>query len=551
MVAELSLITGYPLRRAFALLLLVLSSMSFCDAQGNTPHILLIAADDLAYTDISSYGGEIDTPHLDELATNGIRFTQFHTAPYCAVTRAMVLTGNNNHVAGMGSQDLSTTVKGYEGQLSNRVVTIPQLLKTKGYSTFMAGKWHLGTSKEANPHEKGFDHSFVMLEGAANHYNDVGVLREPAISPYTEDGQPVHWPEGKYSTDHYTDQLLQHITQAHKRSKPFFGFAAYTSPHWPLQVDEKHWKKYSGQYNGGYDSLRVVRFERAKNAGIIDQNTTLPDRHPDVIPWRDLTPEEQKIEARKMELYAGMVDNLDFNIGRLIGKLKELGIYENTLIIFMSDNGAAAEDFVKHPYFEPYIKAHFNNDYENMGQPDSYVSYGKQWAEAGSAPFKYFKGFTTEGGMTAPLIISGYSVNYRDRLEKNFITLMDIAPTIYEIAGIDYPAVYNGHEIKEMKGESLLSLFSDPDSIIHDEDYVFAIEHRGYAMLRKGDWKILNISRPFDPSNFELYRLSSDPGEQENLKDKYPDRYNDLLSEWDRFYKEVGIITPTPSSSEH
>jgi arylsulfatase A-like enzyme len=155
MVAELSLITGYPLRRAFALLLLVLSSMSFCDAQGNTPHILLIAADDLAYTDISSYGGEIDTPHLDELATNGIRFTQFHTAPYCAVTRAMVLTGNNNHVAGMGSQDLSTTVKGYEGQLSNRVVTIPQLLKTKGYSTFMAGKWHLGTSPQANPHEEG------------------------------------------------------------------------------------------------------------------------------------------------------------------------------------------------------------------------------------------------------------------------------------------------------------------------------------------------------------------------------------------------------------
>ena len=515
------------------------------------PNILLIVADDLAYTDMSCYGGEIPTPNLDTLASRGIRFSQFHTAPYCAVTRAMVLTGNNNHVAGMGSQDLRTNVKGYEGHLSNRVVTIPQLLKTKGFSTFMAGKWHLGTQTEDNPHNKGFDKSFVMLEGAANHYNEVGVLREPAISPYTENGQKTDWPKDAYSTDLYTDKLLSYIEQAHSKNSPFFGFAAYTSPHWPLQVDEKHWKKFEGNYKGGYDSLRRTRFKAAVKAGLISKNAQLPDRFPQVPSWDNLSAPEKKIEARKMELYAGMVDNLDYNIGRLITKLKELEIYENTLIIFMSDNGAAAEDFVNHSYFGPYIKQHFNNDYNNMGQPDSYVSYGPQWAEAGSAPFKYFKGYTTEGGMTAPLIITGPQIERYNSLESQFLTLMDIAPTLYDLLEISYPSEYNSHELEALKGASLLPLFKDDAVKIHDENYVFALEHRGYAMLRKGDWKLVNIQSPLDLKNFELYNIKSDPGESVNVRQLHPNEFETLLLEWDVFSKQVGVVTPTPKSGAH
>lgn len=515
------------------------------------PNILLILADDLAYTDMSCYGGEIPTPNLDTLASKGIRFSQFHTAPYCAVTRAMVLTGNNNHVAGMGSQDLRTNVKGYEGHLSNRVVTIPQLLKTKGFSTFMAGKWHLGTETKDNPHNKGFDKSFVMLEGAANHYNEVGVLREPAISPYTENGKTTDWPKDAYSTDLYTDKLLSYIEQAHSKNSPFFGFAAYTSPHWPLQVDEKHWKKFEGNYKGGYDSLRMTRFKAAIKAGLISKNAQLPDRFPQVPSWDNLSAPEKKIEARKMELYAGMVDNLDYNIGRLITKLKELGIYENTLIIFMSDNGAAAEDFVNHSYFGPYIKQHFNNDYDNMGQIDSYVSYGPQWAEAGSAPFKYFKGYTTEGGMTAPLIITGPQIERYNSLESQFLTLMDIAPTLYDLLEISYPSEYNSHEIEALKGASLLPLFKDDAVKIHDENYVFALEHRGYAMLRKGDWKLVNIQSPLDLKNFELYNIKSDPGESVNVRQLHPNEFETLLLEWEVFSKQVGVVTPTPKSGAH
>jgi arylsulfatase len=500
---------------------------------------------------MSCYGGEIQTPNLDALAKRGVRFSQFHTAPYCAVTRAMVLTGNNNHIAGMGSQDLTTEVLGYEGRLSDRVITIPELLKTKNYTSFIAGKWHLGTTPEANPQRQGFDHSFVMLEGAANHYNEVGVLREPPISPYTEDGQKSNWPHKAYSTDFYTEKLLNYISKAHQKEQPFFGFATYTSPHWPLQVDEKHWIKFKGNYNGGYDSLRIARFNRAKKARVISQNSQLPKRHPEVVPWNELNEQEQKTEARKMELYAGMVDNLDYNVGRLINKLKELDIYENTLIIFMSDNGAAAEDFAEHSYFGPYIKKHFNNDYENMGQPDSYVSYGKQWAEAGSAPFKYFKGYTTEGGMTAPLIIAGPQVKEPGRLEHKFLTLMDIAPTIYELAKADYPSPQTNSKIRALRGTSLLPFLENKSTDIHDPDYVFALEHRGYVMLRRGHWKLLNISRSMEPSNFELYNLHLDPGEQNDLKKTYPDLFEELLQEWYAFSEEVGVVSPTPKPSKH
>ncbi|WP_115462512.1 arylsulfatase [Winogradskyella aurantiaca] len=515
------------------------------------PNILLILADDLAFTDMSCFGGEIPTPNLDKIASQGIRFSQFHTAPYCAVTRAMVLTGNNNHVAGMGSQDLRTNVEGYEGHLSNRVVTIPQLLKTKGFSTFMAGKWHLGTQVEDNPHHKGFDKSFVMLEGAANHYNNVGVLREPAISPYTENGQQTEWPKGAYSTDLYTDKLLSYIEQAHSNNSPFFGFAAYTSPHWPLQVDERHWKKFEGNYKGGYDSLRIARFKGAIKAGLISENAQLPARFPEVVSWKNLSTQEKKIEERKMELYAGMVDNLDYNVGRLITKLKELGIYEDTIIMFMSDNGAAAEDFVNHSYFGPYIKQHFDNNYNNMGQPDSYVSYGPQWAEAGSAPFKYFKGYTTEGGMRAPLIISGLQIKRSNSLETQFLTLMDIAPTLYDLLEISYPSEYNSHEIEALKGASLLPLFKDDTIKIHDENYVFALEHRGYTMLRKGDWKLVNIHSPLDFKNFELYNIKSDPGESVNIRRLHPNKFESLMLEWEAFSKEVGVVTPTPKSGAH
>ena len=253
------------IRKNFSLLLLLSLFLSSCSknqkestSEKSRPNILLIVADDLGYADLGSFGGDIDTPNLDELARQGLRFSRFHTAPLCAVTRAMFLSGNNNHIAGMGVQGLNTDVPGYEGHLSDRIVPFPALLQKAGYSTFMAGKWHLGLRPEDNPHQKGFEHSFVLLESSGNHYSSKGIWEENPISPYTEDGLETTWVEGEYSTDVYTDKLISNISQSQKENRPFFSFAAYTSPHWPLQVDEKYWKKYEGRYNDGYEALKAL-----------------------------------------------------------------------------------------------------------------------------------------------------------------------------------------------------------------------------------------------------------------------------------------------------
>jgi arylsulfatase A-like enzyme len=514
------------------------------------PNILLIVADDLGYADLGSFGGDIDTPNLDELAKHGIRFSRFHASPLCATSRAMFLTGNDNHIAGMGIQGRIEGVPGYEGYLSDRIITIPQLLQTKGYHTYMAGKWHLGAEPEHQPGQKGFEKYFITPEGGANHYNNFGILPQAPISKYYENGTEAEWPDGVYSTDFYTDKLIEYIRSNAKDSKPFFTFAAYTSPHWPLQVDEKYWKKYEGRYDAGYEELKQRRFESLKKSGMIPQDAVLPPSHPSVRAWDSLSSEEQKKEARKMELYAGMVDNLDYNIGRLISYLKEIGEYENTLIVFMADNGAAAEDFYYEDGFKELIRENHTDAYEDMGKPNSFISYGKQWAEAGSSPFKYYKGFTTEGGLNVPMIISGPGVANEGHINDSFLTLLDLAPTFYELAELSYPEEWNGKPIKPLLGASLLPILMGEKQEIHGQDYVFGMEHNGYAMLRKGNWKILNVNRPFQIENFALYDLQTDLAEQIDLREQHPEKYLEMLVEWEKFTERVGVILPVPTAKK-
>ena len=530
------------------LLCIGFTALSQAQSAKKPPNILLLVADDLGYADIGCYGGDVETPNLDQLASTGVRFSRFHTSPLCAPTRAMLLSGNDNHIAGMGSQSLETDEFGYEGHLTDRIVTIPQLLRTAGYNTYMAGKWHLGMQRENNPHEKGFDRSFVNLRGAGNHYDDQGIFEETPVSQYTENGEPVHWPKSSYSTDLYTSKLIQYIESDRQSQRPFFAFAAYTSPHWPLQVDESYWKKYEGKYDKGYEKLRAERLASLKKAGMIPAESVLPPLHPRVKPWDSLSVEQKRKESRKMELYAGMVDNLDYNIGRLIDYLKDIGEYENTLIVFMSDNGAAAEDFYHSSRYGPFIQDHFNEEYGRMGKPDSFISYGPQWAEAGSAPFTFYKGYTTEGGMIAPMIISGPGVQRRNEINHGFLTLVDLAPTFYDLAGATYPNRFLGRQIHPLKGESLLPFLRGTTGRIHGEDYVFALEHSNYAMLRKGKWKITNITRPFDKANFKLYDMTSDLTETHDLKGVEPDIFDEMLVHWELFSEEIRMQVPTPAA---
>jgi arylsulfatase A-like enzyme len=507
------------------------------------PNLLLIVADDLGYADLGAYGGDIRTPNIDALAAGGLLFTGFHTAASCAPTRAMLLSGNNNHVAGMGQQGRARSFPGYENHLSDRIAPLPRLLADAGYHTYTVGKWHLGGDEEHSPKAAGFERSFNLLQGGANHFNATGF--SDGGSTYREDGRLVEWPEGRYSTELYTDRLIEFIDSADD-DRPFFAFAAYTSPHWPLQVPEDELDRYKGRYDAGYDVLREQRFISLKRAGIIPASSTLPPRNAAVKTWDDLTPDEQRIEARKMELYAAMVENLDQHVGRLIEHLKQRGLYDNTLVVFMSDNGAAGEDFYA---TRQYVSDHYDNRYDNMGLPTSFVSYGPQWAEAGSAPFSRYKGYTREGGITAPMIVRGPGVDRTDLRTAAYVTVMDIAPTFIELGRATYPA---DGSVRPMLGESLSALMAGRRDVVHDDSYVTIFLQGARAYVRQGRWKISNLGEPFDwdtgadalfdESTFELFDVIADPGESTNLAEKEPERFAEMLRLWRERRAALGIL---------
>ena len=529
-------------KRQALLVLVLLGAFNPTTWAQERPNILLIIADDLGYGDLGVYGGDIRTPNIDALADTGQLFTQFHTAPTCAVTRAMLLSGNNNHVAGLAVQGsyagpVIPGLAGYENVLSDRVALLPQLLQDVGYRTYLAGKWHLGEVVGHLPRAAGFGRSFVMEFGAGNHFNDVG-MRDGG-SDYWEGDEQVGWPDGGYSTEIYTDKLLEYLETDKDGAEPFFMIAAYTSPHWPLQVPEDELELYAGRYDMGYDALREQRFASLKEAGIIPPDSQLPPRNDEITLWSDLSPEQQRRESRKMELYAAMVENLDGHVGRLVEYLHANDLFDNTLIVFMADNGAAAEDFYYWGPFVDHIRSNHDNSYENMGKPDSWVSYGAQWAEAGSAPFKRFKGFTTEGGMVAPMIVSGPGVNADPRISNVYLAVPDLMQTFLELAGASYP-----DDKAPLIGESAWPYFSGAADRVHDDDYVTVFSQSQRAFVRQGDWKLVSIERPFDERNFTLHNLREDPGEATDLSQSHPEQRAAMIELWRERRREYGIILP-------
>ncbi len=524
-------------------LLFILNPIILFAAEDTRSNILLIVADDLGYADTSVFGSKIRTPAINDIANEGFVFTHFNTGTLCAVTRSMLMTGNNNHVSGMGKQSappFMRMIPGYETHLSDRVAHMPALLQSAGYHTYMAGKWHLGVEEEYSPLAAGFERSFINTTGASNHF--YAGLRSPEPVIYREDGKEVDYPNGRYTTELYTDRLIEFIESGRDDGQPFFAFAAYTSPHWPLQVPDEYLDRYEGQYEQGYDRLRVENFESLKSAGIIPQDSLLPPRNPSVRPWDSLSQEERNRESRKMELYAAMVENLDDNISRLIDYLKAADLYDSTLIVFMSDNGADSTDAYNIGPYVNYLRQNYNNDLDNMGTSSSWVSYGRGWAQAGSAPFNRYKGFLTQGGIAAQLMIKGPQISARNEINHAYLTVMDLAPTFLEIAGAEYPA---DGSVRPMLGESMLPMLTGATDYVHEDDYVTVQFTIGRGYVREGNWKIVNIDTPFDESKFELFNLESDPGETTNLADQYPERYTRMLELWREKRMEYGIFLPS------
>ncbi len=527
---------------------LVLCSMAVRPAgAGERPNIMLIVIDDMGYSDIGPFGAEIRTPALDRLAASGVKFTDFYVGPACSPTRSMLMSGTDNHVAGMGANAEGLAPNqigqpGYEGYLNDRVVSVASLMKEAGYHTYMAGKWHLGEEPEHDPFRRGFEKSYALIQGGASHFDDEWMMCANYTPTYRENGVRVHVPRGFFSSKFYTDKIIEDI-EGQKDDKPFFAYLAYTAVHDPLHLPDDWLDKYKGSYDAGYDAVRKARLERMKEMDLVPEGTALGSWLEMVPTWDDLDPEQRKMEARRMEIYAAMVENTDFHIGRLLDYLQTSGRVDNTLVIFFSDNGANGMPMHAYPGTdEAWVERNSDNRFENWGRRGSRIAEGMGWAQASVTPFRLFKGFIAEGGIRSPLIVSGPGVKGAGEIETAFSHVMDLAPTFLEIAGATYPDTFEGRKIVSQRGKSILPVLTGKSDSVRVEDEPVGWEMMGWRALRIGQWKITWIDRPFGTSGWQLFDLASDPGETNDLHADNPKQLQRLLKMWDEYEKEVGII---------
>jgi len=514
------------------------------------PNVLLIVADDLGYSDIGAYGSEIATPILDKIAAQSVRFSNFHTMPTCAPTRSILLTGADNHLVGLGAQPGGFTNKqkgrpGYEGYLNARVATLPEVLQTAGYRTYMSGKWHLGHEDERAPHTRGFEETFALMPGGSSHFYDQMPLHPEEPVVYRRNGKVIQTlPQDFYSTKNYTDTLLSWIDRDKESKKPFFAYLAYTAPHDPLQAPQEYIDKYKGVYDEGYEVFRKRRFEGLKEKELISSDQEFPV-WPKLIPrWSDVDQSEKQELLRDMETYAAMVDYLDEQIGRVYNWLETNDAMDNTIIIFTSDNGASGLDSkMFYPSYTDEYDSQFNNDLPNRGLINSFTNLDAGWAVASSALFRDFKGFTTEGGIRTPMFIKPIMETGKN-VCSTFTHVADLMPTILEMSGVSHPSS-NNSELVKMTGKSLIPLLKDPFLDIHKGEGIGFELHGTRAFIKDG-WKILQSPMPLGNGQWELYNLNEDATEMNNLILADNDKFNEMLSGYESYESEVGVIYGLP-----
>ncbi len=539
------------------------------------PNFLLILVDDMGYADIGSFGGEIATPNLDRLAYEGIRFSNFHAASTCSPTRSMLFTGVDSHRAGLGNmfEELAPNQKGqpgYEGYLNDRVVSLPTLLKDAGYRTYMTGKWHLGSGVGKGPAFQGFERSFALDSGGASHFGDM----RPAYAPspdvkanYSENGIKLDSlpAEFEYSSQYYVDRMIEYLDDHGDSEQPFFAYLSFTAPHWPLQAPDEAIARHEGRYDDGYDALATARLQRMKDLDLIPADAVRSGRSPKELPWDELSEEQQKTEIRAMEIYAAMIDEVDRHTGRLLDYLDASGAANNTVIIFMSDNGPEGHDLDEtwpmeaYPDIRKTIDATHDFSYAAMGRPGSYVLYGPNWANAGSPAFRLHKAFPTEGGTRVAAFIYDPRQNVGQPVVNNsvqnptrnsgpsivdhFVYVTDVTPTVLEFAGVSHPGnSYQGRPIESPTGISFAPLLrGDTRS---DETRVTGAELFGKRVVRSGPWKLVHMSAPYGSNDWQLFNVMQDLGEAKDLSSDYPEKVEELKAHWDNYARENNVIIP-------
>jgi arylsulfatase A-like enzyme len=497
------------------------------------PNIIIILADDMGYSDIGCYGSETKTPNLDELAKSGMKLTQFYNASRCCPTRASLMTGLYQHQAGVGDMMNTRTQPAYQGYLNQNCVTIAEALKQGGYNTFMAGKWHIGQAPEHWPVKRGFDHYFGLIDGASSYFNPTMPYRPNQKLTIALDDKEFTPGPNWYSTNAYADYAVKFIGDNQKTSnKPFFLYMAFTSPHWPIQALPEDIAKYKGKYMKGWDKLREERLARQKALGILPQDAQLSPRDKNVPEWDSLTAEEKDRWDTKMAVYAAMIDRMDQNIGRIRTELKKLHQDKNTVIMFLSDNGASSES-IKGPGFTPEVQA---ANSKPASDPTSFTAYEFWGANVSNTPFRLFKHWEYEGGTATPFIANYPGVIKAAGVSSQPAHIIDLMATCLDFAKVPYPKTYKGNSILPTEGMSMAPLLEGRSWAGHDALY---FEHEGNRAVRQGDWKLVSQK----PANkWELYNISTDRSELNDLSAKYPEKVKAMADMYDAWAQHAGVI---------
>jgi arylsulfatase A-like enzyme len=521
--------------------------------EGKRPNILMIVADDMGWSDIGPFGSEIRTPNIDKMAARGMMFTQFYVGPACSPTRSMMITGTDNHLTGMGTNaegisDEQRGKPGYEGYLNHRVASVAQTLANAGYETFMAGKWHLGEEQEHWPDKRGFQRSFALMQGGASHFSDEAWMSNNYYPTYAEDGERTHTPNDFYSSSFYADKIIDYI-KTRDKSKPFFGYLAFTASHDPIHVPDGWLNAYAGRYDAGPDAIRKERVTRQIQMGLIREGTKLwqipnpPEDHPQhVPPWKKRPLTDRAYSARVMEIYAAMIELMDQEMGRVINYLKETGQYDNTYIVFFSDNGANGASMGSYPDTgAEWVERNSDNRFENIGRKGSRNAIGFEWAVTCNAPLRLIKGTIAEGGIRSPLLVIGPGMPEGKRSDA-VLHVMDMAPTFLEIASAEHPKVQNGKEVLPILGRSMLTCWHGAKNRIRSNQDTLSWELIGWRAARMGDWKATWLTPPFGLSKWQLFNLEVDPGETVDQSAENPDKLQALINIYEKYVEQCGVV---------
>ena len=540
---------------ALAVLTINISKKVEVNAQEiDRPNIVLILADDLGFTDISPFGSEISTPNIAKLASEGLSFTNYHTAGSCAPARAMLLTGVDSHRNGVPNipevlPEQQLAYEHYKGVLSNNVVTLADMLQNAGYHTYMTGKWHLGHTPDLLPSKRGFDRTIAMADTGADNWDQRTYLPIYDEAHWYADGAPHTLPDDFYSSKYFIDKTIEFVDSNIADEQPFFAYIPFQAVHMPVQAPREFSDKYAGVYDEGWEIMREKRRVSAIAAGVVPENSQAVVT-PGTLDWNSLTVEQQQHHARRMEVYAGMVEAMDMHIGRLMEYLKAIGEYDNTIFLFTSDNGSEGSNIIlpdgKSPFSAWFDIVGYNTNYSTLGERDSWNAIGPSNATISASPLSFYKFYANEGGLRVPLVVSGPGIRKQGQMTDEFVYVTDLMPTILKLVGVkEHGDSWMNQEVEPMIGTDFSGFLSGATSFVHLESDAIGYELGGNSALFKGDYKIVINRIGQSESNWHLFDIKRDPGETTDLSKQFPVLMLEMIADYEH-YVNTNNVLPMP-----